>query len=297
MIKIERLPKGIHTLALLSSLVLLPVCAHGSTNEVRALSAKETVDTDKVYVVAEVMPEFIGGNEKMLEFINENLQYPENVADYGYGSSFRVIVQFVVGRDGSVSKAKVIRGKDSVLDAEALRVVGMFPKFKPGSMDGKAVKVYFTLPIVFKFPDAPEEPTEMTGCGTAEFVEAMAGIWHYPEKAIKKSLTGTVYVIFDVDSDGTFNVAYTKAFPDPRKSGAPGVQKKDIQMLIDEAVRSVGKAVEQVGATKINGEPFPSRFLLPVRFQISGKPYVKADYTPMAPMTILEEVVVMAEAD
>lgn len=297
MIKIKRLPKWIHTLALLSSLTLIPVCAHGAMNEMLALSAKDTIDTDKVYKVVEIMPEFIGGSEKMLEFINENLQYPENVADYGYGSSFRVIVQFVVGRDGSVSKAKVIRGKDPVLDAEALRVVSMFPKFKPGSMNGKAVNVFFTLPIVFKFPDAPEEPVVITGCGTAEFVEAMAGIWHYPEKAIKKSLTGTAYVTFDVDSDGTFKVAYTKAFPDPRKSGAPGVQKKDIQMLIDEAIRTIGTAVGQVGPAKANGEPFPSRFLLPVRFQLADKPYVKADYTPMAPMTILEEVVVMAESD
>lgn len=284
--------KRLQALALLSAAFLIPSYAHGTCSGIVSSDNSLENDTAKVYTVVEVMPEYPGGSVKMYDFINENLQYPENIADYGYGARIRVVVQFVVDRDGSVCNAKVIRGKDPVLDAEALRVVGLFPKFIPGSMEGRPVKVRFVLPVIFNFPEAQTAQTVITGCGTPEFVDAMAKIWHYPEKALKKGIMGTVYVTFDVDADGSHKVINTKAFPDTRKSGAPNVQKKDIQLLIDEAVRTIGAAVAIVGPAKVNGEPFSSRFLLPVRFQIDGKPYVKADYTPMAPVTILQEVVV-----
>lgn len=258
------------------------------------VAVTDNSDPDKVFNVVEQMPVFPGGQSALAAYLAERIVYPENAMRNGVQG--RVVVQFVIKKDGTVGEAKVVRGKDPELDAEALRVVGTLPAFEPGKMAGNPVNVWFTLPVTFRIPEQKpaDDRVVITGCGTPEFYSAMAATLVYPPKAAKKELMGTVYVTFDVDADGTFKVIHTKPFPDPRRSGAPGVQKKDIQMLTDAAVQAITEAVAKVGPAKANGEAFPSRFLLPVRFQIQDKPYFQADYTPMAPMTILDEIKVVA---
>lgn len=103
---------------------------------------------DKIYDTPETMPEYPGGMEAMASFLSENIVYPEKAQEKEI--SGRVMVQFVIEKDGSVTEVKVMRSVDPLLDAEATRVVKAMPKWKPGTVSGKPVRVRYMLPIVFK---------------------------------------------------------------------------------------------------------------------------------------------------
>ena len=94
------------------------------------------------------MPEFPGGELEMRKFIAENIKYPEEAK--AKGLSGKVFVQFVINKEGDVVNAKIARGIDPLLDAEAIRVVQSMPKWTPGSQRGKTVNVSFTVPIEYK---------------------------------------------------------------------------------------------------------------------------------------------------
>ena len=108
----------------------------------------ETVDENSVYQVVEEMPEFPGGMAECMKFLGENIKYPTQAQENG--KEGRVIVQFVVNRDGSIVEPSVVRGVDSELDAEALRVISIMPKWKPGKQKGEAVRVKYTIPVMFR---------------------------------------------------------------------------------------------------------------------------------------------------
>ena len=121
---------------------------------------KETPQKEEViFQVVEQMPEFPGGMQKALEFLGKNIKYP--VAAQQAKIEGRVIVQFVVERDGSVSDVKVMRGVNPELDAEAIRVVSMMPKWIPGKQRGKAVAVKYTMPIMFRLQTPEPKKEEM----------------------------------------------------------------------------------------------------------------------------------------
>lgn len=110
--------------------------------EAAPLSANDTLTT------APVMPEFPGGIEAFFEFIDKKIKEPPSGS---IGFPARTIVQFVIDKDGNVVNPKVIRGLDSMLDKEALRVIKLSPKWKPGELeDGTKVAVYYTVPVLFK---------------------------------------------------------------------------------------------------------------------------------------------------
>jgi protein TonB len=106
------------------------------------------VEPPKIFTIVEQMPEFPGGDAELLKFIQSNIQYPPMERDNDVQG--RVIVGFTVNEDGSVSDVNVKRGVSSGLDKEATRVIRLLPKFKPGKQQGKAVKVYYSLPVVYK---------------------------------------------------------------------------------------------------------------------------------------------------
>jgi len=114
-------------------------------------------DSAQIFVVVEQMPEFPGGQEAMYRFIGQNTIYPP--AAQKAGIEGKVFVQFIVNEDGSVSNPEVKKSAHPLLDAEAIRVVNLFPRFKNGTQQGRAVKVYFVLPFVFKL-SAPEPKTK-----------------------------------------------------------------------------------------------------------------------------------------
>lgn len=103
-----------------------------------------------VFSNAETMPVFPGGDMAIMQFIAKNMRYPE--AAVAKGAEGRVMVKFVVATDGSVRNAKIIRGQDPDLNAEALRLVKSFPRFAPATMGGSPVNVWYTLPIKFTIP-------------------------------------------------------------------------------------------------------------------------------------------------
>lgn len=105
-------------------------------------SEKETM-----YDVVEEMPSFVGGTVAMMEYIGKNMKYPKEAVDKNIQG--RVIVSFVVEKDGSIVEPKVMRSVDPALDAEALRVVSSMPKWNPGKQDGKPVRVKYVIPINF----------------------------------------------------------------------------------------------------------------------------------------------------
>jgi TonB family protein len=108
----------------------------------------EALQTDeKVYMVVEHQPEYVGGMDAMFAYLQDNIRYPEKAQKAG--TSGTVYIAMVINEDGSVSDTKVLRGVEESLDAEALRVVSSFPAWIPGKQNGKTVKVRFTIPIRF----------------------------------------------------------------------------------------------------------------------------------------------------
>lgn len=103
---------------------------------------------DEVFYTPEVAPSFPGGTEGLMDFIADNLHYPKSAMDAGIQG--RVFVQFVVTKTGAIGEVKVARHVDPDLDAEAVRVIKLLPRFTPGKMNGHPVNVWFTLPINFR---------------------------------------------------------------------------------------------------------------------------------------------------
>ena len=102
----------------------------------------------KVFDVVEEMPSFPGGNGALMSYLNSNTKYP--VVAQENGVQGRVIISFVVERDGSISDVRVARSVDPSLDREAQRVVKSMPRWKPGKQNGSAVRVKYTVPVVFR---------------------------------------------------------------------------------------------------------------------------------------------------
>ena len=109
---------------------------------------EEEVEEEQIFQVVEEMPEVPGGQAECMKWLGKNMKYPQISQENGVQG--RVIVQFVVNQDGSIVDAQVVRGVDPYLDKEALRVIGNMPKWKPGKQRGKAVRVKFTLPVMFR---------------------------------------------------------------------------------------------------------------------------------------------------
>ena len=107
-----------------------------------------TSEFPEVFDVVEQMPEFPGGPEALMQFLTENVCYPE--AALKAGVQGRVLVTFIVDTEGRVNNAKVVKKVNDDLDAEAIRVVGSMPRWKPGKQNGKVVRVRYTMPISFR---------------------------------------------------------------------------------------------------------------------------------------------------
>jgi TonB family C-terminal domain len=118
------------------------------TAPVAVVEEEEEVEDSFVFVTVEDMPEYPGGNAALLKWIGENVNYPTIAAENGIEG--RVYCQFVVNADGSVSDVVVVRPLDPNLDKEAIRVLKLLPKFKPGSQRGKPVRVKYSVPVRFQ---------------------------------------------------------------------------------------------------------------------------------------------------
>ena len=108
-----------------------------------------------VFDVVEEMPQYPGGPQELFKFLSENVQYPAEAEKAGIQG--RVILTFVVEKDGSISKPTVVKSVDPLLDAEAVRVISAMPNWKPGKQNGKVVRVKYTVPLSFNLDGRGEE--------------------------------------------------------------------------------------------------------------------------------------------
>ena len=151
---------GIHMKADVQPMEEIVVVGYAPEEEKKQPVAKEEVkqtEEEVIFQVVEQMPEFPGGMSEAMKFLAKNIKYP--VAAQQAKIEGRVIVQFVVGKDGSISDVHTVRSVSPELDAEAIRVVSMMPKWNPGKQRGKAVSVSYTMPIMFRL-QSPAPKTE-----------------------------------------------------------------------------------------------------------------------------------------
>jgi TonB family protein len=227
----------------------------------------------EVFQVVEEMPEFPGGMGECMKWLGQNIKYPADAKEKGVQG--RVIVQFVVEKDGTIVNAKVVRGVDPDLDAEALRVVNQSPKWKPGKQKGEAVRVKYTLPIMFrlgndssdsKAAEAPreakvdengvhqvcEEMPEFPG-GMAECMKYLSKNINYPEDCKKEGIQGRVIVQFVVDKDGSIKD------PTIARGVHPSLDKEALRVLSSMPNWKPGKQ---------KGEAVKVRYTIPVMFKL-----------------------------
>lgn len=134
------------------------VLTEGDTKDMKVVApAPQAVTSDsQPFSVVEQMPEYPGGMRAGLEFMARNIKYPTKAQEAG--KQGRVIVQFVVREDGSLSDFTVLRRVDPWLDAEAIRVISTMPRWKPGMQGGQPVSVKYTLPVTFMLEGTNDKP-------------------------------------------------------------------------------------------------------------------------------------------
>lgn len=232
-----------------------------------------------VFEVVEKMPEFPnGGMPGLMKYLSDNIRYPE--AAKVAGIQGRVTVVFVVDKDGSITNVKTLRGVDAELDKEAIRVISSMPKWIPGMQKGKAVKVRYTVPVMFRLPNEPVEGkvNEIVVKGVAkpsdnvtgdvyeaveqmpEFPGGMAGLiqyitknLRYPEEAKAKGIQGRVTVRVVVNTEGKVTNAEVLRSVDPA--------------LDAEALRVASSLPDWKPGMK-DGKPVNVRFIFPVNFSL-----------------------------
>ena len=232
-----------------------------------------------VFEVVEKMPEFPnGGMPGLMKYLSDNIRYPE--AAKVAGIQGRVTVVFVVDKDGSITNVKTLRGVDAELDKEAIRVISSMPKWIPGMQKGKAVKVRYTVPVMFRLPNKSVEGkvNEIVVKGVAkpsdnltgdvyevveqmpEFPGGMAGLMQYitknlryPEEAKAKGIQGRVTVRVVVNTEGKVTNAEVLRSVDPA--------------LDAEALRVASSLPDWKPGMK-DGKPVNVRFIFPVNFSL-----------------------------
>lgn len=122
--------------------------AQAQTYTPPAVVEEEEEDSNQIFSIVEEMPEFPGGDTALMQYINKSIKYPVIAQENGIQG--RVVVTFVINKDGKVVDAQVVRGVDPALDKEALRVINTLPAWKPGKQRGKPVRVKYTFPVLFR---------------------------------------------------------------------------------------------------------------------------------------------------
>ena len=214
---------------------------------------------EDVFVVVENQPEFPGGVQALMKFLGDNIKYP--VEAQKSGTQGRVITSFVINKDGSITDIEIERGVDPLLDAEAIRVIEMMPKWKPGTQRGQNVNVRFTMPVVFRLSLKDELDKEATNKlkekgpvsavdmknDTPEkaFYEFIAKNVRYPVSAQENGIMGVSRATYDVNATGEVSNVKTTEGTDPSLDAelirVIKLMPKDIALL-----RSGGKAASNV---------------------------------------------------
>lgn len=144
------------------------------TQSVRDENGSVKKSDSNVYDIADEAPEFQGGNDKLFEYLSKEIKYPFEALNKKIQG--RVIAQFVINEDGSISDIKLVRGVHEDLDNEAIRVIKAMPNWTPGKVDGKAVKVQYTLPISFKLDDDKSDKSSLEKKENSDYLVVVDGV-------------------------------------------------------------------------------------------------------------------------
>ena len=241
--------------------------ASEATNTVPQDKPKE----DQIFQICEVPPQYPGGVGECMKFLGSNIKYPaEAVAKKLEG---RVIVQMIIEKDGSITNTKVVRSVNPLLDQEAMRVIGMMPKWNPGKQRGQAVRVQYTLPVMFSLngeidekqehqvkmmPDENgiynivEEPASFPG-GMANCLKFLSENMKYPEDCKKEGIQGRVIAQFLIDKDGSIkDVKIVRGVH-------PSLDKESIRVI---------ESMPRWTPGKVKGEPVKCQYTLPIAFKL-----------------------------
>jgi len=248
-----------------------------SADEIQVVANAPTPKAEEqgeIFQVVEEHPQFPGGDAELMKFLQQNVKYPKEAQEQG--KQGRVIVQFVVNKDGSISNDTIVRSVDPLLDAEALRVVRSMPNWTPGKQRGKEVRVRFTLPVTFRLDGGAESKlvkiqvsVEKTGeeifnvveqmpeypGGMGELMKFLQRNVRYPKEAQEQGKQGRVVVQFVVEKDGSITDAEIAKSVDPQ--------------LDAEALRVVN-AMPNWTPGKQRGKEVRTRFTVPVTFRLSN---------------------------
>lgn len=262
--------------------------ANAPTDEMQTQTAsttpEETVlsDADKgeIFTVVEIAPEYPGGTEALMKYLSDQLVYPVEAQENNIQG--RVVVNFVVEKDGSLSDFQTVRSVDPLLDAEAIRVLKSMPNWKPGKQKGENVRVKFTLPVLFKLQGEDnasaqkattppkqaksdeeqnrgnevfvvvEEQPEFPG-GQSAMMKYLANNISYPKEAVEKKMDGRVTVGFVVEKDGSLSDFKVIKGIDP--------------LLDNEAIRVI-KEMPNWKPGKQKGKNVRVKYTLPVLFKL-----------------------------
>ena len=249
--------------------------APGSTDTPDLLPEEKVEDNSEIFVVVEEQPLFPGGNAAMMQFLSDHIKYPTEAKEKG--TEGKVIVNFVVEKDGRLSDFNVVRGIDPLLDNEAVRVLKLMPDWTPGKQRGETVRVRFTLPVVFRLqandkksstapppPPIPgksdevfvvvERQPEFPG-GNAAMMKWLSDNIKYPVTAQQNGIQGRVIVNFIVEKDGSlsdFQVVH---------SVDPSLDKEAVRVI--EAMPKWKPGVQRREAVRV-------RYTLPVVFRLQN---------------------------
>ena len=181
-----------------------------SENKKSAVAEDEPVDS------CAVMPEFPGGQEALMAFINDIIKYPTQAVEVGLEG--RVVCDFIIEKDGSVSNVKVAESADSLLDAEAVRVLTSMSAWTPGQNEsGEAVRVKYVIPVTFMLDgtrDQVEQQPEFPG-GMEAYLDFMTKNIKYPVECEKNGVEGRVLVDVVIDEEGNVTEPKVKKSVDP----------------------------------------------------------------------------------
>ena len=229
--------KAIEAISVIPAETAMKLWGSKGENGAVTITMKKGDDDEKAFQHVEKMPVFPGGDMAMMEFLSKNIKYPVEAQKKGLQG--RVVVSFVVEKDGSLSDVKVAKSVDPQLDEEALRVVKSMPNWTPGMQNGKTVRVKYYVPISYRLngpatktdgqtapaPRPADSPTAQPSASSGEKVfevveqmpafpggdralmEYLSNNVKYPVEALEKGEQGRVIVGFVVEKDGTISNA------------------------------------------------------------------------------------------
>ena len=241
-----------------------------SPNRIANASVMAQVDMENIDKTAAVQPDekptFDGGDlMKFVYWVSAQVKYPEEAIEKDI--SGRVLAEFFVEKDGTVTFSKALKSPHEILSKEVERVIKLSPKWTPAIVDGKPVRTKYCIPVVFKYNEEtgaandvpamqPDVQPTFEGGDLMKFAYWVNAQIKYPEEAIEKEITGRVLVEFFVETDGS--VTFSQVLKSPH------------EVLSNEVIRVIKLSPKWTPAT-VKGKAVKVKYAIPVNFQFANE--------------------------